>query len=120
VGAAVIGAKGSTLWKSYGSADSDLGFKCIDKIAPTTDKPEFLLVFMLAEGKLKEMIRPSKAIPEMNASPYDYHVLCSAALDVGPDWFPPIRNEVMDEYQNELKKYEDAEVDKKLKSLKKQ
>lgn len=115
IGAAVIGAEGKVLWRNYGEVSNDLSFKNIERLKTSNEKPEFVIVFMLAEGKMKEMLRPMASIPDMDASPYEYHILASAALEIGPNWFPPVEPTVQSEYQKALKDYEKKHLEDRFK-----
>ncbi|MBN2326090.1 MAG: hypothetical protein JXR73_02975 [Candidatus Omnitrophica bacterium] len=102
VGAAVVGAEGSILWRNYGQVEKDQTFKCISLIPETNIQPEFLLLFILAKGKLDVNIRPKPEFPVMDASPYDYHILGSSNFEMGPNWLPPIQAAAKQEYQEML------------------
>ncbi len=110
VGASVIDGEGNTIWKSYGDVQADLGFKIIQLIPQTSQKPQFLLLFTLAKGTIQEMLRPKASLPEMDASGFEYHILNSIALEIGQDWFPPIDKATDEEYQKMMK-----EINKKPK-----
>ncbi|MGC9326715.1 MAG: hypothetical protein ACP5I1_03700 [Candidatus Hinthialibacter sp.] len=102
VGASVVGGEGSILWRNYGKVADDHTFKCISLMPETSAQPEFLLLFILAKGKLDVNIRPKPEFPVMNASPYDYHILGSSNFEMGPNWLPPIQEAAKKEYQEIL------------------
>lgn len=108
VGAAVIAGDGEILWRQYGSTGDDLSFKIVAPIQPTRRVPVFLLVFSLAQGRINQTLRTSERYPVEDTSGYDYHVLCSAALEMGPNWFPPLDEAIREEF-NALKREEQAE-----------
>lgn len=89
VGASVIGVDGSTLIKSYGIVEKDLGFKCLTEVPFSTIPPQNLLLFTLAKGKIDTMLCPIENIPPQDTSGYTNHVLCSMLLEMGEDWYPP-------------------------------
>lgn len=114
VGAAVVGKDGSLLWRQYGNVEEDNTFKCVGRLPNTELQPEFLLMFTLGKGKLAANIRTKPEIPVVDASPYDYHVLGSSILEVGPNWYPPVQAAVKEEYDKTI-----AEMQrKKLQDLK--
>jgi len=109
VGAAVVGKNGALLWRQYGSVEKDRTFKCVGRLPSSRIKPEFLLLFSLAKGKLEKNIRPLAKFPELDAKPYDYHVLCSSNLEVGANWFPPLEAATKEEYQKLMKAMKDKQ-----------
>ena len=93
-----------------------MNFQCFHHLNHTTLKPSFLLLFSVAKGKLEKMLKASEEIPGMDATSYDYHVLCSCALEVAPNWFRPVSDEIFKEEYEKLMK-EDSE--KKIDTIKK-
>ncbi len=112
VGAAVVGKDGELLWRQYGSVENDRTFKCVGHLPSTRIQPEFLLLFSLARGKLETNIRPIANFPELDAKPYDYHVLCSSTLEVGPNWFPPMEAATKEEYQKLMQSMKEKQKQK--------
>ncbi len=113
IGAAVVGKDGVLLWRQYGSLEKDRTFKCVGRLPSSRIKPEFLLLFSLAKGKLEKNIRPMANFPELNAKPFDYHVLCSSTLQVGANWFPPLEAATKEEYQKMMKAMKDKQKQKR-------
>lgn len=105
IGAAVIGKDGNVLWSKYGSVEPDMSFKCIDNSKTTTIEPELLLLFVLAKGHLEKNLRPSDIFPVFDASSYEYHILGSATLEMGPNWYPPVGKTIQEEYKKLLEMY---------------
>jgi hypothetical protein len=105
-GAAVVDTQGEVIWKTYGTVNAELEFKCVQEITSTQSIPQFLLLFVLGKGKMKEMLSPFPGMPKMDATPYNYHVLGSVALEMGPRWFPPLEQAAKEEYQNMLQQLE--------------
>lgn len=99
VGAAVVGQDGVVLWRNYGEVDERLTFSNMRPMQANRISPQFLLIFLISEGALDKNLRPNPNFPELDASPYDYHVLCSAALEVAPNWFPPVDEAIQAEYE---------------------
>ncbi len=115
VGAAVISEDGSILWKDYGEMDEELGFKCIQAVDSSTSVPNFLLLFTIAKGNLPTALTTVKDAEPFDTSAYDYHILCSAMLEVAPNWCTPIDEAIKEEY----KKIKQDEVKEEMKGLKK-
>jgi hypothetical protein len=116
VGATVIGKAGAVLWQNYGPVEKNLDFKNIAPLTATTTPPEHLLLFTIAKGKLPKMLSNQKGIQPINAVPYDYHVLCSAILEIDATWFPPIEEMAKEEYDRMMKEFTDDKM-KKIKRL---
>ena len=112
VGAAVIGKGGDVLWKTYGAVDNDLGFKCIAPIPPSTIPTENILLFSLAKGKIAKMQGGDPTAVAIDASGYEYHVLCSAIIEMGKDWFPPIDEAATAEYNKIMEDMTKQKIDK--------
>ena len=97
VGAAVVGVDGTALVKTYGIVGKDLGFRCLVEIPFSTITPHSLLLFTLAKGQLDTMLCPLENVPPQDVSSYEYHVLSSMLLEIGPDWFPPLEKATKEE-----------------------
>lgn len=98
VGASVVSKTGDVIWKQYGDTDQEQGFHCLATIEKPQIEPAFLLVFLLAKGKLNKQLSRIENMPEVDATPYDYHVLSSIALEVAPNWLPPLDEVMQEEY----------------------
>lgn len=107
VGASIVDAEGKVLWLTYGPVESNYEFKCTKQFNPGNGKPQSLLLFILGKGKLKQMLTPDADISSMDATAYTYHVLGSIALEVGPDWFPPVQKAAEQEYRDMFNKMRD-------------
>lgn len=112
IGAAVLGKDGNILWKTYGSVEDDLDFKCVAPLPHTTIQPEYLLLFTVAKGKLPLMLSTDETMTPVDATPYDYHIFCSAVMEVAANWFPPVEEEIKKEYQQMLEADTKAKVEK--------
>ncbi len=106
VGTAVVSKEGDVLWKQYGDADENQGFRSIKKVKNPQSPPEFLLIFLLAKGKLNKQLSRFNDSPEIDAQPYTYHVLSSSALEIADNWYPPIDDITKEEY---LKLYKEEQ-----------
>lgn len=98
VGAAVVSKTGDVLWKQYGKVNHEQGFHALAAVENPAGEPQFLLVFLLAKGKLEKQLARVDPFPVFDAKPFDYHVLASIALDVAPNWFPPMDEIAKEEY----------------------
>lgn len=98
VGSAVVSKEGDVLWKHYGKVDKTQGFHSLAQVENTTNEPQYLLVFLLAKGKLDKQLARIENFPVIDAKPFDYHVLSSIALDISPNWFPPLDEIAKEEY----------------------
>lgn len=100
VGASVVGQDGVVLWQTYGQVQENGDFACVKRLPTTRVMPQFLLLFLLAKADLETNLRPTEDIPEIDATPYGYHVLASSALEMAPNWLPPLE----EVFQEELEK----------------
>lgn len=98
VGASVVSKSGDVLWKHYGTTDSEQGFRCLASVKNTRAEPEFLLVFLLAKGKVEKQLSRFENFTGSDATPYEYHVLSSVALEIAPNWLPPLDKIAQEEY----------------------
>lgn len=98
VGTAVVSKEGDVLWKQYGIVDQNQGFRSIKKVESPPSPPEYLLVFLLAKGKLNKQLSRFEDAPQLDAKPYVYHVLSSSALEIADNWYPPIDDITKEEY----------------------
>lgn len=103
VGAAVVGNDGVVLWNQFGEVNENNRFRVIAPRPETRLLPQFLLIFALAEGELATNLRPDERFPQIDASGYTHHVLAASALEMGPNWFPPLEKTTREEYQKLLK-----------------
>lgn len=104
VGAAVVASDGEVIWKQYGAVDGDMSFRIVTPMPQTSRVPQYLLLFTVGEGKLERTLRPSERYPSIDATPYEYHILCSAALEMGDNWFPPLMEATREEYKTLMEK----------------
>ncbi|RJP21084.1 MAG: hypothetical protein C4527_23955 [Candidatus Omnitrophota bacterium] len=118
IGAAVISDNGGVLWRDYGEVDETMGFTCVEEIDPTPAIPHFLLFFTVAKGKIPSMLTTVKDADPIDTSSFDYHILCSALLETGPNWFPPMKEAFEEEYEK-LVDEERESTKEKLERLKK-
>ena len=113
VGASVVSDDGTVLWHQYGIVEKDLGFRCIAPLDPKPNvHPRYLLVFSLAKGKMEKLLSSFETIPFVDASPFEYHVLCSAILEIGPNWYPPLEEAIKEEYAKLYKEEMDKRAQK--------
>lgn len=98
VGASVVSKTGDVIWKHYGVTDNEQGFRCLAVVENPRVEPEFLLVFLLAKGKLEKQLSRFENFTGSDASPYEYHVLSSVALEIAPNWLPPLDKIAQEEY----------------------
>ena len=111
-GSAVLGKGGDILWKTYGTVDNALGFKCLAPVTPSTIPTENLLIFVVAKGKIAKMQGADQGSQPADASGYDYHVLCSAILEMGQNWYPPIDETAKEEYDKMIEDITKEKIDK--------
>ncbi|MDP8243686.1 MAG: hypothetical protein P9L94_06365 [Candidatus Hinthialibacter antarcticus] len=104
VGAAVVASDGEVIWKQYGAVEDDMSFRILTPMPQTQRVPQYLLLFTVGEGKLERTLRPSERYPSIDAAPYEYHILCSAALEMGDNWFPPLMEATREEYKTLMEK----------------
>ncbi|MBI1389506.1 MAG: hypothetical protein GC154_13770 [bacterium] len=100
VGAAVIDNNGDTLWRQYGPVDAQRVFKCIAPMPTAPGPAAFLTLFTCAKGSIPQTMRPSASFPSIDSATYEYHILCSAGLEMGADWFPPIDQATQEEFNS--------------------
>jgi hypothetical protein len=112
VGASVISSNGKTLWQSYGPVNEEMEFKCISKLTHTTVQPEFLLLFTIGEGKVHHLLTGQETSQPKDTTSYQYHILCSAAMETGADWYPPIEEATEEEYNKMMERMTDAKMDR--------
>jgi hypothetical protein len=98
VGASVVSKTGDVIWKQYGNTGKDQGFHCLAEVKNMSVEPEFLLIFLLAKGKLDKQLSRLPNFPDVDAKPYEYHVLSSIALEIAPNWLPPLDAIAQEEY----------------------
>ncbi len=117
VGAAVINEDGEVLWRQYGQVDDDFEFKCLKELDLTPKIPRFLLFFTVAKGTIPTALMTVQAAEPVDTSSFDYHILCSAMLEMAENWFPPFKQAVEEEY-NQLLDQERETTKEKLDRLK--